>query len=120
MPAYRDTRHRVEILADREYAAVRRASWRLDARLVEWIREGRRMSKLAAIGDRIAAKKAAHDRQADLWAARLNAVDEREKHAFAIGEAVIIEREADLSELESTVRTLSNLPLADSGQSSTG
>jgi hypothetical protein len=113
MPAYRDTRHRVEILADREYAAVRRASWRLDAKLVEWIRKGRRMSKLAAIGDRIAQKKLAHDRKADEWAKRLNAVDEREQHAFAIGEAVIVEREADLADLESTVRGLSNL--ADSG-----
>jgi hypothetical protein len=113
MPAYRDSRHRVEILADREYAAVRRASGRLDARLVEWIREGRSVSKLAAIGDRIAAKKAAHDKKADEWAARLNAVDEREQSAFAIGEAVIIERESDLADLESTVRGLSNL--ADSG-----
>jgi len=120
MPPYRDPRHRIEIEADREYAAVRRASWRLDARLVEWIREGRRMSKLAAIGDRIAAKKAAHDRKADEWAKRLDAVDAREKDAFAIGEAVIIEREADLSELEGTVRTLSNLPLVVPGQSSNG
>ena len=120
MPPYRDPRQRWEIEADRRYAATRAASGRLNAKLVEWLVEGRRMSKLAAIGDRIAAKKAAHDRKADEWAKRLDAVDQREKDAFAIGEAVIIERETDLTELESTVRTLSNLPLAASGHSSTG
>jgi hypothetical protein len=66
------------------------------------------VSKLAAIGERIAAKKAAHDRKADEWAARLDEIEKKEPRAFAIGD-VIAEREADLAQLESTVRTLSNL-----------
>jgi hypothetical protein len=120
MPPYRDTRHRTEILADRRYAALRRASWRLDAKLVEWIGGARPMTKLAAIAERIKAKKAAHDKIADDWSARLDAVERREPDAFAIGDAVIAEREADLADLESTVRTLTNAPSSDSGPSSTG
>jgi hypothetical protein len=66
------------------------------------------VSKLAAIGERIAAKKAAHDRKTDEWAARLNEIEKKEPRAFAIGDAVIAERGADLAQLESTVPTLSN------------
>jgi hypothetical protein len=76
------------------------------------------VSKLAAIGDRIKTKKLAHDAKADEWAARLDAIEKREPAAFAIGDAVIAEREADLSEMEGTMRTLSNLPLAGSDGSS--
>lgn len=72
--------------------------------------EGKRMSKLGAIADRIAAKKAAHDAKADEWGARLDALDGREPEAFAIGDAVIAEREGDLAEMERTMRSLSNLP----------
>ena len=78
------------------------------------------MTKLAAIGERIAAKKAAHDAKADQWAARLDALDKREPEAFAVGDAVIAEREADLAGMEQDLRTLSNLPLAGSGGSSGG
>lgn len=82
------------------------------------IKEGKRLSKLGAIADRIAAKKESHDRKADEWASRLDAIDRREPEAFAIGDAVIDEREADLSDMESTMRKVSNLPNVVSGKSS--
>jgi hypothetical protein len=44
-------------------------------------------------------------------------LDKREPEAFAVGDAVIAEREADLSGMEQDLRTLSNLPLAGSGGS---
>ena len=75
------------------------------------------MSKLADIADRIKTKKESHERKADDWARRLDAIDRREPQAFAAGDAVIAERDADLSEMENTMRQLSNLPLAGSGHS---
>jgi hypothetical protein len=80
-------------------------------------REQEIMSKLADIADRIKTKKETHDRKADEWARRLDAIDRREPQAFAAGDAVIAERDADLSEMENTMRQLSNLPLAGSGHS---
>lgn len=79
-----------------------------------------KMSKLGAIADRIAEKKKAHDAKADEWAARLDALDRREPDAFAIGDAVIEEREGDLRDMENTMRTLGNLPNLVSGESSKG
>lgn len=73
------------------------------------VREGR-VSKLAAVADRIKDKKVAHDKKADEWAARLDALDAREPDAFEKGDAVVNERETDLAEMEATMRTLSNLP----------
>jgi len=40
----------------------------------------------------------------------LNKLDAREPEAFAIGDAVISERETDLTDMERSMRTLSNLP----------
>lgn len=125
MVVWRDSRHSIEVEADLRYAAARTSrvievSKRLDEVLANGIAEGRKVSKLGAIGDRIAAKKAAHDAKADEWAARLDALDGREPEAFAIGDAVIAEREADLTEMERTMRSLSNLPNAVSGTSSGG
>lgn len=113
MALWRDSRHAVERTADAGYADARRAGQKLDAVLETGIREGRRMTKLSAIGDRIAAKKLAHDKKADEWAARLDEIDKREPAAFAIGDAAVAEREADLSELEGDLRKLGNIPLAD-------
>lgn len=79
--------------------------------------ERRRVSKLGAIADRIAAKKEAHDKKADEWAARLDALDQREPSAFEIGDSVIAERETDLSDMEATMRKVSNLPNVVSGKS---
>lgn len=79
------------------------------------IKEGKRMSKLAEAADRIAKKKQVHDAKGDEWAARLDAIDKREPEAFAMGDAVISERETDLTEMERTMRTLSNLPNVVSG-----
>jgi hypothetical protein len=112
---WRDSRHRVEVEADLRYAAARtvravEASRKLDAVLAAGISEGKRVSKLAEMADRIAAKKVAHDAKADEWAARLDALDKREPEAFAIGDAVVVEREADLGEMEKTMRAISNLP----------
>lgn len=88
------------------------------ARVVtQMVREGKPLSKLGEIGLRIAAKKEAHDRKADEWAQRLDALDKREPGAFAIGDAVIEERESDLRDMERTMRTLSNLPNVVSGKS---
>ena len=87
-------------------------------RVVKAIVRETRMSKLGAIADRIKAKKEAHDAKADEWASRLDAIDQREPHAFAIGDAVIAERDADLAEMEATMRTLSNLPNVSSTGSS--
>jgi hypothetical protein len=84
--------------------------------LTDGIKEGKRMSKLGAIAERISAKKEAHDKKADEWAVRLDALDKREPGAFAIGDAVIEERETDLADMEKTMRTLSNLPNVVSGQ----
>jgi hypothetical protein len=78
------------------------------------------MSKLSEIGARIAQKKAAHDAKAEEWAKRLDALDKREPEAFAVGDAVLKEREADLAQMESDLRTLSNLPLAGLDHSSSG
>ena len=121
----RDSRHPIEIEADLRIAAARtsrvvEASQRLDAVLTAGIEEGKRVSKLGAIAERIAAKKVAHDAKADEWAARLDALDRREPEAFAIGDAVIEEREGDLAEMERTMRTLGNLPNVVSGGSSKG
>lgn len=82
----------------------------VEARVAHQTKREARMSKLGAIAERIAAKKEAHDKKADEWAARLDALDRREPDAFAIGDAVIGEREADLTDMESSMRTLSNLP----------
>lgn len=111
----RDSRHPVEVEADLRYAAARtgrtlEASKRLDAVLTAGILEGKRVSKLAGISERIVQKKAAHDAKADEWAARLDALDRREPAAFAIGDAVIDEKEGDVAEMEKNMRTLSNLP----------
>src|SRR5882762_200989 len=96
------------------------SSKKLDAMLSEGIKDGKRLSKLGEIGERIAAKKAAHDLKADEWADRLNKLDAREPEAFAIGDAVISERETDLADMERSMRTLSNLPNVVSGTSSQG
>lgn len=113
--SFRDTRHPIEREADLRIAAARtgrvlEASRKLDAVLAAGIEEGRRVSKLGAIAERIAAKKAAHDAKADEWADRLNKLDAREPDAFAIGDAVIEERELDLSDMERSMRQLGNLP----------
>lgn len=76
------------------------------------------MANLSEIGARIAQKKAAHDAKADEWARRLDEVDRREPGAFAVGEAVLAEREHDLAQMESDLRTLSNLPLGSGGAAS--
>lgn len=91
-------------------------------RVLELIRNGKgnEMGKLAGIADRIKDKAAAHARKADEWAARLDAIDQREPEAFAVGEAAIAEREADLTSMENDLRALSNLPLQDSAPSSSG
>lgn len=78
------------------------------------------MTSMGAIGQRIAAKKAAHNAKADEWAARLDAVDALEPRAFAIGDAAVAEREDDLAQFESDMKVLSNLPLAGSGSSGGG
>jgi hypothetical protein len=80
------------------------------ARVVhQMIREGR-VSKLAAIADRIKEKKLAYDKKADEWAQRLDALERREPDAFAVGDSVVSERETDLSDMESTMKAISNLP----------
>lgn len=71
-----------------------------------------RMSKLSAIAERISDKKRAHDKKADEYAERLDGIDAREVHAFAVGDAVLSERDTDLAQFESDMRQLSNLPLA--------
>jgi hypothetical protein len=123
--SWKDSRHPIEKEADLRYAAARTArtietSQKLDAVLAEGIKEGKRVSKLGAIADRIKSKKDAHDAKADEWAARLDALDKREPDAFAIGDAVIEERESDLSDMESTMRTLGNLPNVVSSGSQKG
>lgn len=87
---------------------------------VEAIREGRVVTKLSAIGERIAAKKKAHDAKAEEWAKRLDALDTLEPRAFAIGDAAVAEREGDIKQFESDMKALSNLPLLDSAASSSG
>jgi hypothetical protein len=79
---WRDSRHAIEKEADRKYAAFRAVSGRLDETLAAAIREGRAVSKLSAMGQRIAQKKAAHDRKADEWAHRLDAI-EKKNHAHS-------------------------------------
>jgi hypothetical protein len=114
-------RSRTEVEADERYARFRVSSRHFEAVLDRNIRQGRPMTKLSAIADRIRLKKLAHDKVADEWAARLDALDKREPEAFAAGHAVLAERETDLAGMESDLRALSNNgPLSDSGQSSTG
>ena len=69
------------------------------------------MTKLSSIGDRIAAKKKAHDAKADEWGSRLDSIDAREPAAFAAGDAVLAEREQDIDQFERDMKQLSNLPL---------
>jgi hypothetical protein len=80
--------------------------------------ELQRMVSLAAVADRIKSKREAHIAKADEWAKRLDAIDKQEPQAFAIGEAAIAEREADMKSLENDLKALSNLPLSDSSTSS--
>lgn len=125
MRLWRDSRHPVEVEADLRYAAARvpasgitqvvaDATDRITAYRVvrQMASEGKRMSKLAAISERILEKKVLHDGKADEWAKRLDELDRREPAAFAIGDAVIEEKEGDLAEMEKNMRTISNLPLA--------
>lgn len=118
---WRDSRHPVEKSADDRYAQARAVKGVTDAETINvnadrieayrtGMVEGRKMSKLAAISERIVEKKAAHDKKADEWAARLDALDQREPGAFAIGDAVIEEKEGDVAEMEKNMRTISNLP----------
>lgn len=81
------------------------------------LKKGVTVSKLGAMAERIAAKKEAHDRKADEWAQRLDLLDRREPAAFAIGDAVLDERETDLADMERSMRALSNLPNVVSGKS---
>lgn len=67
------------------------------------------MSKLADVAERIKAKKLAHEARADAMAARLDKIDQREPEVFAIAEAAIDERMADLAGMEADMRSLSNL-----------
>lgn len=92
-------------------AAVADATDRVTAARVvhKMIREGR-VSKLAAVADRIKTKKESYDKKADEWASRLDALDKREPAAFEAGDGVLNERETDLADMEATMRTLSNLP----------
>lgn len=134
--SFRDSRHPAEVEADARNAAARSGrvvpvetllvtdtealSGAADAIALSSAVIGARrekMSKLGAIAERIAAKKAAHDAKADSWAARLDALDRREPDAFAIGDAVIEEREGDLRDMEATMRQLGNLPNLVSGKS---
>lgn len=72
------------------------------------------MSKLSEAADRLARKKVVHDNKGDEWNRRLDALDQLEPAAFAMGDAAITEREVDLAGMENTIRTLSNLPFAAS------
>lgn len=115
MSIFRDTRNAIERELDLRYAAARTnstvaASVKLDHVLTKAIEENKRVSKLGAIADRIKAKKEAHDKIADEWAERLDALDRREPDAFAAGHSVLEAREADLADMEATMRSLSNLP----------
>ena len=74
------------------------------------VKEGKKMSKLAEAAAGIAERKIAHDAKGDEWLRRLNAIKAREPEAFRIGDAVLDEREADLVDMENTMRQLSNLP----------
>ena len=107
-------------LAKKQIDRTISASKKLDGVLEAGIKEGKRVSKLGAIAERIAAKKVAHDAKADEWAERLNALDAREPESFAIGDAGIQEREDDLSEMEREMRKISNLPNVLSGGSQQG
>lgn len=91
--------------------AVADAADRITAvRVVTYGQGGKPVSKLGAVADRIAAKKVAHDKKADEWAARLDELDKREPTAFAFGDAVMDERETDVKEMEANMRKISNLP----------
>jgi hypothetical protein len=83
---------------------------KLDEVLAAGITEGRRLSTLGSVAERIAAKKAAHAAKADEWAARLDAIDAREPAAFEMGDAAVAERETDIGDMEANMRALSNLP----------
>lgn len=101
-PAKPDITHELSELTDRVTAF----------RVVTKMQREVKLSKLAAIADRIKTKKEAHDKKADEWAARLDAIDKREPEAFEAGDHVLAERETDLADMEATMRALSNLPNA--------
>lgn len=99
------------------------AAERLDRVLADAIAEGKRsrpMSKLAAVAERMAKKRAEHDAHADRFMAKLDAIDKAEPAAIARGEAFLAEREADMREFEDTLRQLSNLPLGGGEKSGPG
>lgn len=88
----------------------------LDNTITEFNETRPRMSKLAAIADRIARKKAEHDAKADEWAKRLDDIEKREPEVFAVGEHAVASREVDLKDMEETMRALGNLgPLQGDG-----
>lgn len=78
------------------------------------------MSRMAAVSERIAAKKAAHEKIAEGWAARLDVVDKAEPALLAAAEAAVSEREADLAQLEADMRALSNMGPTTSPKSEGG
>jgi hypothetical protein len=92
------------------------ASYKLDGVLAKGIAEGKRVSKLAEAVAAIKDKKLAHDAKGQEWMDRLAKITEREVEAYAIGDAVVNEREADLREMEATMRELGNLPNVGSGK----
>lgn len=104
-----------EVQAVTDAATINRNADRIEAYRVG-LQEGKRMSKLGAVADRIAQKKEAHDKKADEWASRLDALDKVEPQAFAFGDSIIAERETDVKEMEANMRRISNLPNG-SGQS---
>lgn len=69
------------------------------------------MGKLSAIADRIRDTKARLDAEADKLAARMDDIDKAAPVAFSRGHAFLSDQQAQVDEIEGTLRQLSNLPL---------
>jgi hypothetical protein len=76
---------------------------------LEQIRVKTTMPNLSSVADRIKQKKAAYVVRAESWSARLDKLDALEPAAFASTDAAIAAAEADLGEMESDMRSLTNM-----------
>lgn len=84
------------------------------------IREGANVGKLSAIAERIRDTKTRLESEADKLGAKLDMIDQAAPVAFQRGHAFIAAQHAEVNEIESTLRQLSNLPLDDAPTSPGG
>lgn len=97
------------MLTDTETAAVQIL---VDRALIAKVKELNSMGKLHQVAQRIADTKKKLEAEADKLNEKLDGLDAKAPDAFAKGHAIIEQHNADVDAMESELRQLSNLPLA--------